>query len=615
MIKQNHLAKKIAVMLTASVLSTSFIAPLSPVANAGFNIPTSILLGMLGGNKIGDYTTYTAMPPSDWKVMVRCVATNEAARYPISGKTGKYTCQVQLYGKSNKYALINSGGTQTASMQFNGEEGDNQSTTIYFPYLKLGDIDEDTGKRKTSSETFPITITATLQPETATTTITRGVASNAIVREIDIDTDAVVNNGENGIYDGGTNGGTKTPTNTERADTYCSDGSYWCPEDQPVNDYPPTDGPTTDGPTTDGPTIDYPPTDGPTNQPKGEGLPGTHTNTPEGEGGEKGGIPEQLPDDGKDKINTDIGDTDIDKGVKGNTNLPDQGFSKDPSKTYSDLINDLLDDNRNDSYNSTDPNWAWSNPSGGNSGNSSSDSENFPNLDDYFNGTANNDNIPSGLTTDDTGLAGIDDGQGGVYGYDNGDGGVTGDGGVYGGSESGDANSDVNLDYIPAGNNYYGVDAGGSNSSGKLGDWDAMPEAYQQGLEALGDSLNGDNSNLLGDMTGANSFGDKLGGFLGNNKILGNNRAGTASDQNLYDMAKKWLLANGYSADDIANGRNYDANSAYTEPSVAWDMNRITTLLKGKKISLTSPTEVKKKSGESTLQQTMKAVEEKNKKR
>ena len=43
---------------------------------------------------------------------------------------------------------------------------------------------------------------------------------------------------------------------------------------------------------------------------------------------------------------------------------------------------------------------------------------------------------------------------------------------------------------------------------------------------------------------------------------------------------------------DIQKGKNYDANSAYTEPGTSWDMNRITTLLSGKKIKLTSPNEV-----------------------
>ena len=60
----------------------------------------------------------------------------------------------------------------------------------------------------------------------------------------------------------------------------------------------------------------------------------------------------------------------------------------------------------------------------------------------------------------------------------------------------------------------------------------------------------------------------------------------TASDQYLFDLAKKLLMANGMSLDDIAKGRNYDPNSAYTEPMRAWDMNRITTLLRAKKISL-----------------------------
>ena len=54
----------------------------------------------------------------------------------------------------------------------------------------------------------------------------------------------------------------------------------------------------------------------------------------------------------------------------------------------------------------------------------------------------------------------------------------------------------------------------------------------------------------------------------------------------MYDYTHKLLSELGYSADDILNGKNYDAGSAYTDPKKAWDMNRITTLLSKHRIAL-----------------------------
>ena len=50
-------------------------------------------------------------------------------------------------------------------------------------------------------------------------------------------------------------------------------------------------------------------------------------------------------------------------------------------------------------------------------------------------------------------------------------------------------------------------------------------------------------------------------------------------NRNVFELAKKLLLANGMSLDDILKGKSYDKGSAYTEPRQAWDMNRITKLL------------------------------------
>ena len=54
--------------------------------------------------------------------------------------------------------------------------------------------------------------------------------------------------------------------------------------------------------------------------------------------------------------------------------------------------------------------------------------------------------------------------------------------------------------------------------------------------------------------------------------------------QQMYDMTANLLKELGYTDADIAAGKNYDKDSAYTEPYKAWDMNRITTLQKNFKI-------------------------------
>ena len=595
--RRNILKKGLSVLFATCFIATN-VAGINPKVVKAGGVSSSLLLGLFGGNKIGDHTTYMANPPSDWNVYVYCTATNTAAKHPINGGVGTYTCATVLTGKSSKYALINSGGTVTAKMTYSGDEGDKQSTTVYMPYIKLGDIDEDTGKRKTSNEKFPIIITATLQSDSTQMAITTGTATDAISMDI-----TSTNDNNNGYNSSGTttNG---SGTNSGGGIT-CSDGSYWCPEESGgtyTNDGSTGGGFIDDGSGNGGNTgggfID----DGSGN---GGNTGGGFIDDGSGNGGNTGG---GFIDDGSGNGgNTGGGFIDDGSGnggntgdktpsLEGDTTLPNQSWSNDTGKTYADLINDLLDDNASDSYNATNPNWEWSNPSE----TSGSDTDSFPNLDDYFNGTStSNDNGENldGMTTDDTGLTGVTDENGNPYG----------DANDYYSSEEANNNDGVALDYIPDGNNYYGGNT--DNSSNQLGgDWDGMSDAYQKGVDSLNDSLNGDNSNLLGDMAG-DSVGGKLNNLL-NNSLLGNNPKNTVSDQNLYDMAKKWLLANGYTADDIAKGRNYDANSAYTEPSVAWDMNRITTLLKGKKISLTSPNEVKNKNNDSVLKKTMKSAKE-----
>ena len=210
-------------------------------------------------------------------------------------------------------------------------------------------------------------------------------------------------------------------------------------------------------------------------------------------------------------------------------------------------------------------------------------------MDDYFNGVADgNEALPTNMTDD---LLGVDD-------YLKGDGtdGVAddliGNGSGEGGGDgvSDDAYGDDYGDYDGGdGSAYYGdedYDGGDKSSYGALGD------LYEDGLAGLDGTDtsangNGDLNSLLGAIDGNGSLADKFKALMNGGTGDDGNGGSTATAQELYDIAKKMLMANGMSLQDILNGKNYDANSAYTEPAMAWDMNRITTLIKAKKINPT----------------------------
>lgn len=123
-------------------------------------------------------------------------------------------------------------------------------------------------------------------------------------------------------------------------------------------------------------------------------------------------------------------------------------------------------------------------------------------------------------------------------------------------------------------------------------EFENLANLYQQGLAGLdGPSRNnGDNSNsgLLGSMTAqdGSSLGRRLQRLAGGDASFSNNPSVTASDQELFELAKKELTGAGVSLEDIKKGLTYSPNSAWTDPVIAWDFNRITTLMKKRKISL-----------------------------
>lgn len=136
-------------------------------------------------------------------------------------------------------------------------------------------------------------------------------------------------------------------------------------------------------------------------------------------------------------------------------------------------------------------------------------------------------------------------------------------------------------------------------------DGDGQPDAWDTDGDGIADKFANDSSSSLGSEGEDGSIGnifDKIfgQGKNGDNSLLGNvsgifgglanslfgDSAKTASDSEMYNYTHKLLSELGYSADDILNGKNYDAGSAYTDPKKAWDMNRITTLLSKHRIAL-----------------------------
>lgn len=85
---------------------------------------------------------------------------------------------------------------------------------------------------------------------------------------------------------------------------------------------------------------------------------------------------------------------------------------------------------------------------------------------------------------------------------------------------------------------------------------------------------------------GSGSLMDTFSSMLNNVLSVGEDLDIERSTQDLWNESQKLLLASGFELDDLLSGKNYAKNSAYTEPKTAWDMNRITKLLKNKKIEI-----------------------------
>ena len=294
----------------------------------------------------------------------------------------------------------------------------------------------------------------------------------------------------------------------------------------------------------------------------GDGIP-DHIDPDHGNGTIKNGDNGANGGDGANGANGGAGAN----GTNGKDGSNNNTYGND---NYGRLI-DKLFNNGSGSYNSGDNDWANSNKGG----------SGLSNLDSYFNGMDSNEELPNGLTND---ILGVEDmlGNGETAIDTDGDGIAdsvqTPDGNIVG-MEEYLANKDA--DGAGNGDDYYDGSGDGGFDDGNLsaiqdlmGMMDGMSDADGDG------SMNGLNAN--------DSLASRIESLLRAQPTDTDSGNGdqTASDQYLFDLAKKLLMANGMSLDDIAKGRNYDPNSAYTEPMRAWDMNRITTLLRAKKISL-----------------------------
>ena len=214
-------------------------------------------------------------------------------------------------------------------------------------------------------------------------------------------------------------------------------------------------------------------------------------------------------------------------------------YDSGSSKNYGNLLDSLLNSGSG-SYNSGDVDWGSS--TGGDSGED--------NLDDYLSGTDDTDSV-DGLTDD---LLGIDEDL------------LNADPNAANETET-DGEEEPEEDM-------WGTTTNDTNDSGFgwFGD-DSVQDLFGT-LDGISDDEDGetDASSLAGSLS---QFLRSVGGKDNSIGVHGTD----VSDQDLFELAKKLLLANGMSLDDILKGKSYDKGSAYTEPRQAWDMNRITKLL------------------------------------
>lgn len=270
----------------------------------------------------------------------------------------------------------------------------------------------------------------------------------------------------------------------------------------------------------------------------------------------------------------------------GNYGSGDYGSGDYGSGDYSSgTLNDMYGDS-DSSFNSGGSDWSSSNSDGNMEG---------IDTDQYFN-SSNNYSIEGmnigNLTDDILGVGGSEfssfNSGNNLGGTDGIDGGVDGTVSDLAGISTTNADGvpgyyDNNGNFIPYDQNAYDKFQAINTERIRNGqDPLSWAEFMQQYYGAKGFDNDGQYSNKGSSLSSTlDILKDKVASIFGGEKVA------TMTEQQMFDAAKKFLLANGYSLDELIKGANYDAGSVYTEPQYAWDMNRITKLLKLNKIEIT----------------------------
>lgn len=254
--------------------------------------------------------------------------------------------------------------------------------------------------------------------------------------------------------------------------------------------------------------------------------------------------------------NGNLNDTVKNKENNGGWGENNNGGDSQNSSEFGKTINNILGDNGK-SYNSGSNDWAKSN--GGDSGSPISDF--LGEKGSSINGTALGGNYfgNNPYNVEGNSSSTLD--------------GLTGD--LFGTNNQDFASFDGNNTFAQGNemnSNIYGANGFDESTFQKvLGQLGINEKENEDSL--LAGAING-NGSLLNDVVS------------GVSQILGGEAVATMTEQDMFDMAKKLLVASGYDISSLLSGKNYDGGSAYTEPDNAWDMNRMTKLLSSGKIKL-----------------------------
>ena len=250
-------------------------------------------------------------------------------------------------------------------------------------------------------------------------------------------------------------------------------------------------------------------------------------------------------------------------GNLGNSNIDD---------LFSNLGNGSNSSNTGNSSNASSPDWL----ADGFSSNNSGDSNNGTVPTDFGSQFANNSTTPTDnqfSTTDTTPTASADGGNG-QFAYADGNGiSSTGSAGLNGR----DATS---------------TNSGNNNGENTTSSADGpLNSLFSKIDSAIGNDPSSSNS-LTSKFAGLINTGDKTAKTIAEmsqpKRLPGaiEDSFTAASNAELADVAKQMLIGYGTSQEDIKAGKLFDAGSAYTDPSDAWNLNRMSTILKSKNLTV-----------------------------